>query len=195
QITLPAFKYAQEENGRFVYYGDEARYFVTFNAPLSANGNVKVYATYREIATTVATEGDRVLAEGMFDAETKVELITTVNGYALKFTLNGEEVKADGVKIKFRPESGSQGCKVIIHSPDGTKRVCEETSGDCVVFTYSDGEYFTVETDDGAGIPSWGWALIGGASVAALAAVVFVTVIAVKKKKAKVKDGGKANEE
>lgn len=193
--SAPDFKWAYASYGRHIYDGDEASYFVAFPPSFTVSANRSVYATYREIATTVSTADEKVLAEGLFDKDTVLELVRSVYGYALKFTLNGEEVNVGEVKVKFLPDGKAAGSAVKLYGADGEKDCGFTVSGNYLAFNYADGDYFTVEnTGKAGGLPGWAWGLIGGAIGAAVACGgVFGVPAIIKKCKEKRKRGEENN--
>jgi hypothetical protein len=181
--TLPSitFVYAEERQGRWVYEGENAHYFATVDLPESFSGGV-VYVTYRETVTTLSSADGTVLAEGLFDAETELEVVPLGNYYTLRFTLNGKEITYAEVTVKIY--AGKKVAKSAVYTVNGGEEsvVKTEEVGEYLCFDWSDGMYFRLGEVQKKGLPSWAWALIGGGiGMAALIAGYFV-VHAVKKK-------------
>ncbi len=182
-VAAPRLSYAQESaNGKFIYEGDEARYFVSFPQTVTPNGNTVVYAEYTEIVTSLACDGGRVFAEGDFSKGTEMELVKVGDYYALKFTLFGEELSFDKVTVKIRTDGDADDFGVYTATADGTQKTESEVSGNYLKFTYRGG-YFAVQKTEGGNLPFWAWLLIGMASSAAVAGIAILTVYLVKKKK------------
>ena len=178
---IPALKFAEaNDKGLFVYDGGEARYFVSFPAISAVTDNTTVYAEYREIVTTVASAGNKVLAEGEFYLGTVVEVVQLGEYFTLRFTYNGEEIAVGSITVKFFV--GDSAGKYSVTSADGDS-VKSTVSGKYVCFDYTDGDYFCVSVGTGAELPYWAWLLIGIGGTVAVAGGAVLTLFLIKKKR------------
>ena len=178
---LPSPKFAKANaDGRYIYEGGEARYFVSFPALSVVSGNTTVYAEYCEIATTVASADNTVLAEGEFYRGTVVELIRIGDYFTLRFVYGDSEINVGKITVKFYVGEGAE--KYRVTSADGNKVNCA-ASGKYVSFEFSDGDYFSVSKSGGAIIPSWAWLLIGAGATALAAGGAVLAVYLVNKKR------------
>ena len=183
-VEIPVLAYAKPNgNGLYVYEGDEARYFVTFPKTVTAEGNNTVYAEYVEIKTSLTDEENKIFVEGDFYANTKVELVRVGDYYTLRFTLDGKELTVENVTVKFLVGDNAGRYSVIIVSGENEGKAESKVSGKYVSFTYTGGQYFNVELNDGKTLPSWAWLLIGMAIAVAVAGIAIGAMIVIKKKK------------
>jgi len=181
--AVPAFKYAETNQGVSVYQGNQARYFVTFNVPEEINSNLNIYADYQEIATTLTDEDGKILVEGTFDADTQVALKTSPLGYYLEFTLHDQVVDVDKCTVKFFIGDNAKDYEVVL-SATGEK-IATEVSGKYLKFDVAANQAFTVEQVAKTSLPNWAWLLIGlGCGVVGVVIAVAVTC-KIKKSKQK----------
>lgn len=182
-ITPPAFRWAQEKEGVFLYEGEDALYFVSFLLPEKVEGNTVIYATYKEAVTTLACEDDRVFVEGVFDKETKLELLRGAQGYSLVMTLDGAPLTLGKVRVKFRPDSDAGGWQLICYNRQGEEISRGSAEGQYLSFVYEDGAYFVLTPQaTERQKTAWHLALIGGAVGAALTGLFVLTVYGIRKK-------------
>lgn len=142
-VTAPALKYATEKDGQWMYSGNDAIYFVTLKNTAEIHGNTVVYAEYKEAKSTAATDDGAVLVEGLFDADTKVELVKTGEYYSLKFTLDGKEISATGYTVKFRKPTADGDYSVYNVVGENVEKIASTVYGNYICFA-SDGETFAV---------------------------------------------------
>ena len=182
-VEIPQLIYAKlNGNGKYVYEGDEASYFVRFPDVSSVESNLIVYAEYSEIVTSVTDEQNLVFIEGEFEKGTKVQLIKAGSYYTVKITLDDEEVSANGVILKYFVGENAQ--KFI--AKDGEGNTLEsEVSGNYISFEYNGG-YFTVEKQSPAALAFWVWILIGIGGTIVVAGIALLTVYLIKKKRSKI---------
>ncbi len=180
---IPACKYAQNQDGKNIYEGNKARYFVEFNVPSTITKNINIYASYTEIATTL-TDNDKILVEGLFDTETKVTLQQGPLGYYLIFTLNDQEIVVEEYTVKFLVDDVTNDYKVIL-SANNTE-IPSEVSGKYLKFKLHGNQTFTVEKVEKPILQNWAWLTIGVASglvCATLIAGLIARIVVVKRKK------------
>lgn len=185
-VTVPELTFAaSDDSGKYVYAGDNARYFVRFPAVQNVNGNLTVYAQYLEILTSVTDAENRVFAEGQFAEGTEVAL-TRIGEYAtVKFTLDGVEITVENVTVKYFV--GDEAENFTVSDSEG-KTLDSTVSGKYLSFNFTSGNYFSVKENSAKTLPLWAWILItfcGTAIVVAGGAVLIV--LAIKKKKARAK--------
>jgi len=165
------------DSGKYVYEGDNAKYFVNFPSVQNVNGNLIVYAEYREIATSLSAAENRVFAEGEFVKGTEVTLKQIGDYYTVIFTSDGEEIKVQNVTLKYFVGDNAEKFKVS----DGEKQLESSVSGKYVSFEFTSGNYFTVKELSPENLPFWAWLLIGIGSTAAVVGLTVLIVFAVKR--------------
>lgn len=183
QLTAPEFKYAEKKYGGFVYDGDNASYFVSFPSLSSVTESTAIYAEYREIAVSLADEAGKVLVDGIFDAQTKVELIAQGGNFTLRFTLSGEQINPGTVIVRYLV--GTDAADKIVYFVDGSEvtKQPSQVSGKYITFRYESGDYFYLGERGLAALPDWAWGLIGGGIGAVAVAVVVGIIFLIKKKR------------
>ena len=182
----PDFVYAElQEDGTWICETDEGWYFVTFESyAAEAGGTVYVYAVYTPIAFTLADADGTVLVEGLFDENTEVSLESTSSGIRLVFTLDGEEVAAGTVTVRYYVGEDADRYTVYLFSGGELTEIDSSVSGSYLVFSYTDGQYVVITKADGISMPGWAMLLIGIAAGAALLAVAWGICAGVRRKKA-----------
>lgn len=156
---------ATAEGDRYRYESDEANYFVYLDLPERVSESLTVYARYREIVTTLADKEGSLLVEGEFVKGTTVERLTLGECTTLRFLLDGEELSVGTVRVKVRPTDRSLTEVVRWVDGSGFLPVKTEISGDCLLFEWTDGDYFAVRAGEARALPWWGWLAIGGGAV------------------------------
>lgn len=191
-LNYPAFVYAEEYGDKYIYNGDEASYFVSWEeADPFASEKTLVYAAYSEISTSLSDEGGTFFAEGKFAEGETAEIEYNGEYFTVKFYVNGEEVKESGVKIKILAESPK---KAVIYKVEGKEfiKVESEASGNYVAFNFESGYYFL---DEGSSsLPAWAFALIGAGGVIIVCALAAGIVSLVRRNKAKPNDENPSEE-
>ncbi|MDE7380118.1 MAG: hypothetical protein K2N14_03600, partial [Clostridia bacterium] len=179
-VDIPSLIFAQPNgSGKYVYEGDEARYFVCFPTVQSVNGNLTVYAEYREIATSLTDSENRVFAEGEFVKGTEVELVKIGEYNTVKFTLDGEEITVRNITLKYLVGENAE--KFGVTDAEGQPLDCS-VSGKYVSFDFTSGDYFTVKEQASLNLPFWAWLLIGIGGTVAVAGLTVLTVYLIKRK-------------
>ncbi|MDE6598263.1 MAG: hypothetical protein K2K60_06460 [Clostridia bacterium] len=181
-VEIPALLYAQlNAGGKYVYEGNEARYMVSFPKVDGVNGNMTVYAQYREIVTSLTDSENKVFAEGEFVRGTQVALVTVGEYFTVEFTLDGEKITVENVTVKYLV--GKDAGNFSVYKSDG-KELDSFVSGRYVGFEFSSGEYFTLK-EDATELPFWAWLLIGIGGTLTVAGITALTVYLVRKKRKK----------
>lgn len=176
-LPIPDLVYAtHRDDGKNVYQGDQALYYVTLSAPQHITSNTTIYAQYIPIVTTLTTPDRRILVEGEFAAGTTVELITDGDAYHLQFMCDAQPVNVTNATVKIKPDDTQNTIYVL----DGEQsiKVKITRSGDYLAFQYN-GHAFRLATEKGFAMPVWGWLLISVGFVAVLTAVI-VSYIVIK---------------
>lgn len=182
-LNYPAFKYAEKHGEKYVYNGDEASYFVSWEtADPFASEKTLVYAAYSEISMSLSDEAETFFAEGKFaDGET-AEIVYGGDYFTVKFYLDGEEIEESGVKIKILAENPE---KAVIYKVEGKELIKVESaaSGNYVSFDFESGYYYLDENS--ASLPAWAFALIGAGGAIIICAAAVGIIFLVRKNKAK----------
>ncbi len=186
----PAFLYAQERNGAYVYDGDKASYIVAWEQPEKIDGeNIKVYAFYKEVCTSLAVSFDsdspngaaeEVFIEGYFEEGTTAVAERYGEYYHIAFFLDGEEIDVGETTLKIYV--GEDADRYAVYTADGAsvKKAESAVSGSYLSFTYN-GEFFYVDKNSSA-LPVGVWAAIGaGGGLLLAAAGVGIFVLARRK--------------
>ena len=185
-VDSPSLIFAQPNaSGKYVYEGDEARYFVCFPKVENVNGNLTVYAEYREIVTSLTDSENRVFAEGEFVKGTEVALVKIGEYYTVQFTLDGEEITVQNITLKYLVGKNAEKFKAT--DAEGKPLDCS-VSGKYISFDFTSGDYFTVQERASADLPFWAWLLIGIGGTVAVAGISVLIVYLVKKKVKKSKN-------
>jgi len=178
----PQFRYAETKDGYSIYEGDKARYFVSFTLPEKIDGNVDIYAEYREIATTIADKSSKILVEGLFDRNTEVSLEETPFGYRVKFTLGEREIQFSDYTVKYF--IGDNVEKYEVFTSPNEEKIASEVSGKYLKFRLLGGQTFAVrEQTKSRSLSAWAWRLIGGAIGFSVALCAILIIYKVKRKK------------
>ncbi len=184
-IGCPTFFYAtRSENGKYVYEGSEARYFVSFPEAVIVNRNMTVYALYQEISTSLHDDSGNIFVEGEFVKGTVVETAQFGDYTSLKFVLNGEEIIPQNVTVKVKADD-AENCRVVIFDNGSEKEIFSTVSGDYLCFSYENGQYYKIIPIAHESLPDWGWLLIGASGMLVLCAITTGIVCAVRVKKKK----------
>ncbi len=177
---IPALIFAQlNGNGKYVYEGSEARYFVCFPTVENVNGNLTVYAEYREIVTSLADPENRIFAESEFVKGTEIELVKIGEYYTLKFTLDGEEITVENITLKYFVGDNAE--KFNVSDAEG-QLLDYSVSGKYISFDFTSGNYFKVIEKSRGSLPFWAWLLIGIGGTVAVSGLTVLTVYLIKKK-------------
>lgn len=175
--------YAVFADGKYRYEGDTANYFVFFDLPETITENTAVYASYREIATTLSASDGAVLAEGEFVSGTVMELLPMGASYTLRFTLDGEEIEVGSITVKYRIGEDADRYEICTVSGETLTAVESAVTGDYLSFSWSDGDYFTARLKEIYNPPVWMVALISGGGVLVVGGAILLIVHAAKKRK------------
>jgi len=178
--SYPAFKYAEEENGKYIYNGDEASYFVSWGSfdPFAAE-NTLVYAEYGEIYTSLTDENESIFAEGKFEEGESVKIEYSGEYFTIKFYKGDEEVEESDVRVKILVENPSS---VAVYKTEGQALIKQESevSGKYIAFSFTGGYYYIGAS---SALPAWAFAIIGAGGAIILCAAAAGIIILVKRKK------------
>lgn len=176
----PELKFAAiNENGKYVYDGGDARYFVSFPDVVNVNGNLTVYAEYREMVTSLTDSENLVFAEGEFVKGSEITLVKIGDFYTVKITLDGEEVQVKNITLKYLVGDNAE--KFTVKGSNGNT-LSSTVSGKYISFKFTSGDYFSVEKYQ-SDIPFWAWLLIGIGVSVAVAGIAYLTVFLIRRKK------------
>lgn len=180
-VTVPELTFAElNDGGKYVYAGDNARYFVRFPAVENVNGNLTVYAEYLEILTSITDSENRVFVEGEFAKGTEVTIVNVGEYVTLKFTLEGEEITVEKVTVKYLVGDNAE--NFTVYDLDG-EIVDSLVSGKYLAFDFTSGNYFWVMATPAKALPFWAWLLIGiGATAVVLVGGALITVVIIRRK-------------
>lgn len=191
EVYYPAFKYAEVYGEKYIFDGDEASYFVSWNkADPFASDKTLVYASYVEVATTLASSDESVLAEGKFPSGETVEIVYSGEYFTLEFYIDGEKVTEENITVKIL----SDGTDKSVYKVEGQSltRVESRVSGNYIAFTFNGGYYAIVENE---GLPAWAFALIGAGGALVAGAIVLAIVFAVRSKRSRKEEETEEKEE
>ena len=187
-LIAPDFIYAENKNGVWIMESDKANYFVSFALPEGEiTDNLTIYAEYKEIATTLATEGSSVLVEGQFVKGTTVRLESGERGYVIRFYLGDDEISVNvPYTVKFLTDGEPDGYAVTLTAASGERRNGEAVvSGRYLSFRLNPGDSFSVYEKDTAGGYEWLIITLSALGGIILTAAVFTTVILLRKRNTK----------
>lgn len=143
-----AFKFAKNENGQYVFRGNDAVYFVKWKAVSSGDGDtIMVYADYEIALSTIEASGTTsALIEGLFREGTQATVVRLGDYYTVRFTLDGAEYRESNYVVKWRVDGKPESYVVsAIDENNNEKTIESKASGDNYVrFEASDGTYFKV---------------------------------------------------
>ncbi|MGN0818105.1 MAG: hypothetical protein ACI4L9_03965 [Candidatus Coproplasma sp.] len=182
-VDAVALKYAQLNGGTWIYEGSDKVYSVTLDSPANVQGNTVVYAAYTEMISTISTPDGQVLIEGLFDARTQVSLVRTGEYVKFEFSIDGQKVEADAFKVKFLKPSADLSYAVY-SAADGLELVESTEYGDYICFEGNDG-YFKIVQVKGAALTATETALIACLAAVVGVCLVTVTVVLVRRSRAK----------
>lgn len=146
-VSAPELKNATNVNGQWIYTGKDNIYFVTLKNTAEIHGNITVYAEYKEAKTTIATTDSTVLVEGVFNADTEVELVKTGDYYSLKFTLDGKEITVSDYTVKFKKPSADGEYSVYSVKGGNTDKVSSTVYGDYICFKTNGTMFYIAENE------------------------------------------------
>ena len=188
RLVAPDFIYAEYKDGVWISSGSEANYFASFTLPTGIiTENLALYASYNEVATTVATEDSRVLAEGRFIKGTTLELVNSEIGYSLVFKLNGEEIHPSGlIKVKFLTDKDPAGYSASKRASDGAYAALDGTvSGKYIAFELEGSDIFVINAVKTDALPTVAVVILSVLGGAILTSAAFVSAILIRKRCAK----------
>lgn len=181
KITYPSFTHAEAYGDGYIYNGDKASYFVSWAAAdLFASEKTLVYASYKEISTTLSDVDGLILVEGKFEEDETVEVEYSGEYFTVKFYKNGtEEAEKTGVRVKILVDNPE---KATLYKVEGKSLVKTESavSGRYVSFEFNGGYYYIEES--GVSFPTWAFALIGAGGALVVCGMAATIVYFVKKR-------------
>lgn len=180
-VQSPAPKFAELKDGKWVYEGDDAVYFVNFESVVNVAGNTVVYAEYYETASTLSDEDRSILVEGLFYKDTQIVIERTGEYYKIKFYLNGEEIEVPHYTVKFRlPDAEKQ---YSVYAADDSQTPVEASVyGEYIRFE-SDGEWFRVCENESFSLSVLEIILISVLSAVLVSAAAVVAILLIKRRK------------
>lgn len=133
------FVYAKEENGREVYRGKKATYFVTYEMPKEITDNTVIYAQYKEATSSIKSADGSVIVTGLFDLDTTVEVVKFGDGYVVQVYHDGKQIALDNVTIKVKKDLYPE-ATLYVNQSGNMKPMEAKDDGDYWKINYTSGE-------------------------------------------------------